>query len=62
MVTVTSQELRDQTDAILARVEAGDSIMITVDGRPVASLEPVDRSAPDGFERQARPTPPGCAG
>lgn len=42
MVTVTWQELRDRTGAILARVEAGDSIVITVDGRRVASLEPVD--------------------
>ena len=43
MVTVTWQELRDRTDAILARVEAGDSVVITVDERPVATLQPIGR-------------------
>jgi prevent-host-death family protein len=40
---VGSRELRNNTRALLARVEAGDSITITVAGRPVALLEPVDR-------------------
>jgi prevent-host-death family protein len=40
---VGSRELRNNTRALLARVEAGESITITVAGRPVALLEPVDR-------------------
>ena len=40
---IGSRELRNNTRALLARVEAGESITITVAGRPVALLEPVDR-------------------
>lgn len=40
MTNVASRELRNNTRALLERVEAGDSITITVDGRPVATLEP----------------------
>jgi prevent-host-death family protein len=43
MSNVASRELRNNTRALLARVEAGESITITVDGRPVATLEPVKR-------------------
>jgi prevent-host-death family protein len=43
MADVASRELRNNTRALLARVEAGESITITVDGRPVASLEPIRR-------------------
>ena len=40
---VASRELRNNTRALLDRVEAGESVMITVDGRPVAVLHPVGR-------------------
>ena len=40
---VGSRELRNNTRALLDRVAAGESITITVAGRPVATLEPVDR-------------------
>lgn len=43
MTDVASRELRNNTRALLARVEAGESITITVDGRPVATLEPIER-------------------
>lgn len=43
MVTVASRELRNQTRALLDRVEAGESITIAVEGRPVAVLQPVGR-------------------
>lgn len=43
MTDVASRELRNNTRAVLARVEAGESITITVDGRAVATLEPVRR-------------------
>lgn len=43
MADVASRELRNNTRAVLARVEAGESITITVDGRRVATLEPMSR-------------------
>lgn len=43
MSQVASRQLRNETRALLDRVEAGESITITVDGRPVAVLEPVAR-------------------
>ena len=43
MTDVASRDLRNRTRALLDRVEAGESITITVDGRPVATLEPVGR-------------------
>jgi prevent-host-death family protein len=41
MAAVASRELRNNTRAVLDRVESGESIVITVDGRPVATLEPI---------------------
>ncbi len=46
MTDVASRELRNNTRAVLARVEAGESITITVDGRPVATIEPIRRRRP----------------
>lgn len=43
MVEIASRELRNNTRALLDRVEAGESVTITVAGRPVAVLEPVGR-------------------
>ena len=43
MADVASRDLRNNTRALLDRVEAGESITITVDGRPVATLEPARR-------------------
>lgn len=43
MRTVASRELRNSTRALLDRVDAGESIAITVDGRPVAVLQAIDR-------------------
>ncbi len=40
---VASRELRNNTRDLLTRVEAGESVTITVDGRPVAVLQPVGR-------------------
>lgn len=40
MSDVASRELRNNTRALLERVEAGESITITVDGHAVATLEP----------------------
>ena len=38
---VASRELRNDTRGLLRRVEAGEHVVITVDGRPVAVLVPV---------------------
>jgi prevent-host-death family protein len=43
MTLVASRELRNQTRSLLQRVEAGEPITITVDGRPVAELRPITR-------------------
>lgn len=41
MAEVASRELRNDTRGLLRRVEAGEDVVITVDGRPVAVLRPV---------------------
>lgn len=41
MGEVASRELRNDTRGVLRRVEAGEHVVITVDGRPVAVLAPV---------------------
>jgi prevent-host-death family protein len=43
MAEVASRDLRNSTRSLLDRVEAGERLTITVDGRPVAVLAPVGR-------------------
>ena len=43
MTQIPLRELRATTSAILRRVEAGESIVVTVDRRPVATLVPLER-------------------
>jgi prevent-host-death family protein len=43
MSEVASRELRNNTRALLDRVAAGETVTITVAGRPVALLLPVGR-------------------
>jgi len=38
---IASRELRNDTRGVLRRVEAGEHVVITVDGRPVAVLTPL---------------------
>ena len=45
MTSVASRELRNNTRALLDRVDAGETIVITVDGREVAELRPIERRA-----------------
>ena len=47
MKSVASRELRNNTRALLEKVEAGQSIAITVDGRAVATIEPIGRTGPE---------------
>lgn len=41
MAEIASRELRNDTRGVLRRVEAGEEILITVAGRPVAVLRPL---------------------
>ena len=41
IVEVASRELRNDTRGLLRRVEAGEDVVITVDGRQVAVLRPI---------------------
>lgn len=41
MDTVASRELRNNTAAILRRIEGGSRLTVTVNGQPVAELSPV---------------------
>lgn len=43
MTTIPSRELRNDVAGILRRVEAGESMTVTVSGRPVARVVPIDR-------------------
>lgn len=43
MTEVASRDLRNNTRALLDRVEAGEAVTITVAGRPVAILQPLAR-------------------
>lgn len=43
MTAVASRELRNNTRALLDRVDAGEVITIAVDGREVAELRPLGR-------------------
>jgi len=67
MTEVASRELRNNTRGLLDRVEAGEPVTITVDGRPVAVLQPVGRRpnwvSPDEFTRRVlrRQADPGLA-
>jgi prevent-host-death family protein len=42
--TVASRDLRNDTAGVLRRVEAGERVTITQNGRPVAELVPLRRS------------------
>lgn len=43
VVTIPQKELRNNVGEVLRRAEAGEQIMITVAGRPVAQLGPAER-------------------
>jgi prevent-host-death family protein len=68
MTEVASRDLRNNTRGLLDRVEAGEAITITIDGRPVAVLQPVGRRprwlAREEFVRRVLPhqADPGLAG
>ena len=43
---IPARDLRNHVSEVLRRVEAGEELIITVSGRPVASLLPVGRERP----------------
>lgn len=43
MAEVPSRELRNSTRSLLDRVESGETLTITIDGRPVGVLAPLER-------------------
>jgi len=45
MATIPQRELRNDMAGVLRRVEAGETVRITSNGRPVADLVPVERAA-----------------
>ena len=61
MTTIPQKELRNQVSEVLRRVEAGETLTVTVAGREVAELSPVRRhrwvSGP-ALDRVWRGTPP----
>jgi prevent-host-death family protein len=52
MSSVPSRELRNDTAGVLRRVEAGERVTVTVNGRPVAELVPVQRSRRSWIRRE----------
>ena len=44
MTEIASRELRNDTAGVLRRVEAGETLTVTSNGRPVAQLVPMPRS------------------
>jgi prevent-host-death family protein len=50
--SVPSRELRNDTAGVLRRVEAGERVTITVNGRPVAEMVPVQRARRSWIRRE----------
>lgn len=51
MTEIASRELRNDTAGVLRRVEAGETLTVTSNGRPVARLVPVPRRRRSGMSR-----------
>jgi len=43
---IPARELRNHVSEVLRRVEAGEELVVTVSGRPVATMAPVARRRP----------------
>lgn len=52
IVEVATRELRNDTAGVLRRVEAGESVVITVRGKPVADLVPHRHGEPRWMPRE----------
>lgn len=49
METVTHREMRNRSGEILRRVEAGESVQVSNNGRPAALIVPIEGNALDGL-------------
>lgn len=54
VTTIPQKELRNQVGEVLRRVEAGETLTVTVAGRPVAELRPIVRRSWVGGQALAR--------
>lgn len=54
MADVTIRELQNNCGAVVDRVEAGETLVVTRDGRPVAELLPLERQPLDVATIRAR--------
>lgn len=57
METVSHREMRNRSGELLRRVEAGESVLVSNNGRPAAMIVPVGGSVLDGLiaRGEARP-------
>ncbi|MET0727157.1 MAG: type II toxin-antitoxin system prevent-host-death family antitoxin [Acidimicrobiales bacterium] len=53
MAQIGARELRQNLAAVLRQAAAGERVVITVDGRPVAQLGPVEPAGAPSLEEQA---------
>jgi prevent-host-death family protein len=44
MTVIATRDLRNDTAGVLRRVEAGEEVIITVNGKPVAQLTPISHA------------------
>lgn len=51
-VEVASRELRNETASLLRRVEAGETVVITLRGKPIADLVPHRNDGPRWLPRE----------
>lgn len=58
MAIIPQRELRNNVSEVLRRAEAGERIVVTVDGRPVAELGPVAGARPTATMRTLRALAP----
>ncbi len=54
METITHREMRNHSADVLRRVEAGESLIVTNNGRPVAVVSPIERRVLDELIAQGQ--------
>lgn len=64
MERIPVRELNQNTSAVLARVERGETLEVTVSGRPVARLVPIEggHTLLDRLVAEGRAVPPATVG
>lgn len=55
MQETTLSELRNQTRHFFDLIEAGETIRVLRNGKPIADIMPVQKDAPSWKQRQVRP-------